>query len=52
MEEDACDIHRKGICENDLNQGKSQIRFLGAGNPHLEKTDKVRRRGNYEAEPH
>lgn len=37
-----CDINRNGICENDFNQGKAHIWFLGAKGSHLEKTDKVR----------
>lgn len=52
MEGAPSDTHRNGICENDLNQGKSQVRFLAVEGPHLEKTDKFRWRGHCEARHH
>lgn len=49
MQEVPCDTNRNGTYKNDLNQGKSQVGFSGAEDPHLENTDKIRRRGHPEA---
>ena len=46
MQEVPCGTNRNGTYKNDLNQGKSQVGFSGAEDPHLENTDKVRRRGH------
>lgn len=46
MQEVPCDTNRNGTYKNDLNQGKSQVGFSGAEDPHLENTDKGRRRGH------
>lgn len=40
-----CGTNRNGPYKNDLIQGKSQVGFLGAEEPHLENADKVRWRG-------
>lgn len=46
MQEVPCDTNRNGTYKNDLNQGKFQVGFSGAEDPHLENTDKGRWRGH------
>lgn len=36
MQEVPCDTNRNGPYKNDLNQGKSQVGFSGAEEPHVE----------------
>ena len=45
MQEVPCVTNRNGPYKNDLNQGKSQVGFSGAEEPHLENAHKVRWRG-------